>query len=390
MRPPGTGPGGDGWSSGRRAVVAVAWVGVVLGPLAPGAAAADDRPGAPRDPAARQETPGVAVAACRPDPGSPLLVVGFEGSPWPEGLVDEARELFRASAEADGFAVCEAEARRLPETPVLATLTLTRESRSSAGERQASAVDVRLVVEDLATRKRLSRDLDLSRFPEDTRPIALSAAATELLRASWLELAIAGRDEALRREGAAPAPEAVRRVVADEVAGAAGEPATLGLRVAFEAYGGGERHLGGDVYLTVWPLPWLGVEVEVGLRGGIPQSSRNGTVRALAALGGLGLLARLVDGTAVDLVLFLGARVAGVRFDADPAPGATGRDDAGLAATGRLGLELLHVPLPALELRLGVGAGLPFQGVAALDEDRVVTAVDDWEVYARTGIGVRF
>jgi len=349
------------------------WIGASA---AGGATAAHAQP--PADPADEAD---VAVAACRPDDDGPLLLLGFEGAGWPDALVEETRDLFRATAEGEGFEVCDARARRLPGTRVAATLVLAR----PRGAGNAPAVQVALTVEDEVTRKRVGRDLDLGAFPEDSRAIALSAAGHELLRASWIELATArGR----ARE--ADAPAAVRRVVDDEVRDARRRGTTLGLRLVFDAYGGGERLLGGDVFLTVWPLAWLGIEVDVGLRAGLERGSENGAVQATAAAGGLSALARVLGDDDLALAVVVGARVLGVRFDARPNPGATGRDDVGIAGVARGGLVLLASPAPALELRVGVTAGATFRGVAALDDDRRVTAVDGWELAATTGAGLRF
>ncbi len=49
---------------------------------------------------------------------------------------------------------------------------------------------VRVEIDDHVTRKRLTRDFDLSSLPERSRPRALALGAAELLRASWAELAL--------------------------------------------------------------------------------------------------------------------------------------------------------------------------------------------------------
>lgn len=49
---------------------------------------------------------------------------------------------------------------------------------------------VRVEIDDHVTRKRLTRDFDLSSLPERSRARALALGAAELLRASWAELAL--------------------------------------------------------------------------------------------------------------------------------------------------------------------------------------------------------
>lgn len=49
---------------------------------------------------------------------------------------------------------------------------------------------IRVEIDDHVTRKRLTRDFDLSSVPERSRPRALALGAAELLRASWAELAL--------------------------------------------------------------------------------------------------------------------------------------------------------------------------------------------------------
>lgn len=77
----------------------------------------------------------------------------------------------------------------------------------------ADASEFLVTVDDATTRKSVRRAVDLADIPAATRPRALALAVAELLRASWLELAVPTAPPA-----AAPVPEAVRDTVRLRVA----------------------------------------------------------------------------------------------------------------------------------------------------------------------------
>lgn len=71
------------------------------------------------------------------------------------------------------------------------------------------ATTLSLVIDDAVTHKRVQRDVDLGDLPSSGRARALALAASELLRASWAELALPPP----RATPAPTAPPAVRRAV---------------------------------------------------------------------------------------------------------------------------------------------------------------------------------
>jgi len=72
----------------------------------------------------------------------------------------------------------------------------------------ADASEFLVTVDDAATRKSVRRSVDLADIPAATRPRALALAVAELLRASWLELALPTAPAP-----ASPVPEPVRDTV---------------------------------------------------------------------------------------------------------------------------------------------------------------------------------
>ena len=95
-----------------------------------------------------------------------------------------------------GIAACSADAH--PAAAPLATLAV----ELSPDDTAKATVDIE--VRDAVTRKRVRRDVDLSRIPDDGRAAAIAIEADELLRASWAEIAL---DTARARRGAGRRPD---------------------------------------------------------------------------------------------------------------------------------------------------------------------------------------
>ena len=89
-----------------------------------------------------------------------------------------------------------------PAAAPLATLAVELAPDDTA----KATVDIE--VRDAVTRKRVRRDVDLSRIPDDGRAAAIAIEADELLRASWAEVAL---DTARARQAQAGGPTAGRR-----------------------------------------------------------------------------------------------------------------------------------------------------------------------------------
>lgn len=243
-------------------------------------------------------------------------------------------------------------------------------------------VAVVIEVHDAITAKRLTREVDLGPFPEDSRALALAVASDELLRASWMELARV--DAAIQR----PAPASVRAVVDAEVERANPSSSTLGARVALEAYTEGELHLGGDLTFALWPLPAIGVELAVGARRGLTTDAEHGRVTATALVGALGVYLRPFDLEPIEIALGLGARVGYVVFAGEATAGNTATTQAGVLVVGTIDAQAL-IPIGPLELRVGGGAGVPLRGVTARDDGRRITGAAGMELHTTLSLGLR-
>lgn len=108
-----------------------------------------------------------------------------------------------------------------PSEPSLARVTV------EPARCEADATVFVLGVDDAVTRKSVRREVDLGDVAPAGRPRALSIAAAELLRASWLELTMPTAPAPR-----APVPEPVRDAVRVRVRAAQGEPPPDPARVA--------------------------------------------------------------------------------------------------------------------------------------------------------------
>lgn len=307
---------------------------------------------------------------------------GGAGRPWVAIEVQgAARELaaemlsdLRAGLASTRIDVCEA-GSAIAARP-LASLEITAVAAGSL----AFAIEVT----DSVTLKRVARDVNLAQLPGDGRAFALAVAAEELLRATWAELALRG---VKRPETAAP-PE-VRAVVEPREA----EPArfdAFGARVAFEHYGGGQTHYGGDVF---WFHPvgsWLGLEIGAGARNGLTVSAPDGSISGSALVLGLSLKPSLLRLTDFEIAALLGLHASRVSFDAEADSQATSRAASGYALYGRAGFAFVLGSQRSLRSQTQLGTGVPLSTFSATDGGRVATGVSELEVFATTGISLGF
>lgn len=254
----------------------------------------------------------------------------------------------------------------------------------------ADASEFLVTVDDAATRKSVRRAVDLADVPAATRPRALALAVAELLRASWLELAVPTAPPT-----AAPVPEAVRDVVRLRVtalAPRARAPREAPRWAPFVSLGFDARLL---------PLAATGV-AGVRLAGGVtPPWSLDGTRVRLRADGGvmfgsgaslLGDVDVLVATGAVALTFTRGAAVAvelGPRVEVGVAR-AVGRITAGHSATGvTVGED--EAALVGVGLVAGVRGRLSATWAASLELEGqwVFGGVDARAVDRATGLDVR-
>lgn len=305
------------------------------------------------------------------DPAVPAVSVTFVGDAWTDAFRSRVLgELAGALAAQDMVACTEAQAagREVVAQIELRTLGLPR-------------VAVVIEVSDRVTDKRLARDIDLASFPEDGRALALAVASDELMRASFLELAMADAPAPVR-----PPPPAVTRIVAREVERAAPSMTILGVLAAIEAYGGGETQLGGDLFLSHGLGTQVALSISVGARRGLTRQGQHGTVTS-STLGGSLELRWLPGEGDLRPGLALGVRAAQIFFEAEAAEGGVSRNDGGLVVTPTMA-GTLDVRLGAgFVLHLALGAGFPVRAVAALDDGERVTAASGPVLLGRVGIG---
>ncbi len=292
---------------------------------------------------------------------------GAPGRPWirletaasePEGInVAEVLRHVRAELAMRHIDVC-TEASGSPPSATVRIATIATEG-----------VEIAIDVRDAVTNKRLSRTLDLRTLPPDARFLAIAVATDELLRASWIELALRP-----------PAPEAPRPppAILDVVqSDLKVEPRVeLGAQLAFEWYGGGQEHLGVDVRAGVRPVRRLTAFVRLGLRQGFAIAAPDGSVRSTALLAGLGGRLALTSPSG-PLGLEVLGRVDAVRVSFLPTAdaGAVEHPNQATAVVAAAGFAAWVALGPAMLLVADATLGAPLRPVQATDSGSQVTAV---------------
>lgn len=241
----------------------------------------------------------------------------------------------------------------------------------------ASPRGVRIEVADHATQKQLARDLRLDEFPEDSQALALAVALDELLRASWLELALEGAKEKPRE-----VPKVVQQAAETEVRSAAEElgPSRDSLPVAYfaqlsgRAFTAGEAWLGPDIGLTLPVAGRVAITTTVGARRGPFHRTELGRVRLTGAAASLTARYALLLDQRYDLSLDLGVAAMVAQVGAI-ARGATADSVASyaentIAAWGglQLGASVGLSLSDALRLRLATGLGLSVFPIVVVDD----------------------
>jgi hypothetical protein len=233
----------------------------------------------------------------------------------------------------------------------------------------ADALEVSIDVRDALTDKRLSRQLALGALPVDARPLAIAVATDELLRASWLEIAM--------KKPAAPLPPAPPAVADAVAADLRAEPrADIGAAFAMESYAGGPTYTGGDVRAGFRPLSFLTATLRLGLRLGSSTLAPDGRVRSNAVVVGGGAkltVTPLRSSTGVDLI----ARVDAVRvaFLPDANPNAVAQGSQGTAVVAGGGVAAWAMLGSSLRIGVEATAGGTLRTVRVTDVGNQVTAL---------------
>jgi hypothetical protein len=303
-------------------------------------------------------------------PGKPWVSVAFADGRWPAALTASVLGDLRVGLARHGIDACPDGAG--PSHPRLAAVRI-----AWLGEPR---VVVTVEIQDSVTKKRVSRDVDLSAVPSDGRGFAIAIATDELVWASWVELALAPRATTPKRS----APPEVVRGVEEELPH--DEESRLGAAAAVEHFGGGQTHAGADGVVVVPLSENLRFDVRFGARGGWDTPSEHGRVLSQALSLAAHLRVVLVRAAPLELGALAGARVALLSLEGDASGDATDRAVSDAVVTARAGL--------ASSLELGRGfffelvgiAGYTLRGLEVTDAGRVVSGASGVELGASLGI----
>jgi len=322
-----------------------------------------------------------AHAAPRPCPAA--------GRPWVQLVVEDAGpavapertiDHMRAELAPSGIDVCTEARPGAP--PALATVRLT----ASDG----STVDISAEVVDAVTSKELARSIDLTATPPDARALTVALGATELLRASWIEIELASAPA-----GDIPVPPEVEADVARERRrGPAGRPATraaVGLAVAGEEFSGGLRELGLDLRATGTLSRRLVLGARFGVRGAGSEEGRFGSVATSGWIAGIAATAPLspLGGRAgVGLVARVDALA--LTFRGHPTEAATGTRRGGTALTLSGGIASWVRLAGGLRFEVEALAGGAPRGMEATDGTAPLVSADGILVAGSLGLAQDF
>jgi hypothetical protein len=305
----------------------------------------------------------------------PWVELQFEGEGWDVRLQQSIRADLAAGLRLRGLLVCG------PDKPGSEAPLASVQLSAAALNRVA----VEIEVHDALTNKYVLREVDTRSVPGDARGLTLAAAAEELLRASWAELAIEDAP-APAREPPVEVTNAVRPaqpVLRNSRA--------LGLRFSAEHHTGGQTQFGPDAWFDLWMSDFVAAELAIGYRHGLDVTSEHGSIESQGAVLGTDLLVAFA-GRRSPLLLAarLGMQFAAYEFSGRASDGGIGDEATGFGLAARAAL-VLRVTLGDLaELRLEAGPGVSMRVVAALDEGEEVTGTGGLQAHGELGFGVMF
>ncbi len=225
---------------------------------------------------------------------------------------------------------------------------------------------VTVAVRDAITGKRLAREVPLASVPRDARPLTLALAVDELLRASWVELALAD----------APTPEhPVPREIDVRVAPER-RRWDLGAALAVDHFGAGTIQTGFDIVVRGAPAPPIFIHFALGLRGGATTHAVDGDVRSTALDADVGV--DLVMPPRVrrwEIALAVDGRLIHARFSGQPHIDARGDDAAATAIYLGAGLRGSVRLTRAFGLSLTGSFSVPVHAVDVYDGDARVAGL---------------
>src|SRR5262245_3856248 len=166
-----------------------------------------------------------AAAGCAGDGPWVQLQIGAEG--WSEAQRATVLSDLQHTLASQGIAACSGDAHPAAAALAMLNVDLSPEDKAKA------TVDIE--VRDAVTHKRVRRDVDLSRIPDDGRAAAIAIEADELLRASWAEIAL----DTARARQAETRPQVVGTVGQVLAPAQVGDAGAVGARGVYERFFGG-------------------------------------------------------------------------------------------------------------------------------------------------------
>jgi hypothetical protein len=313
--------------------------------------------------------------------GAPWLRVTFDGEAFAPDLRARVAGQLRVDFEGRRLDLCEASEAPAEATP-LADIALALSPAS------VLTVEVR----DAVTSKRLAREVPLTGVPPDALPLTIALATEELLRASWIEAALASQSAGPAAPPILePLPPAVRETNVDTLAqlprSHVGEVAVL---AAVDRDTGGQTSFGADVRFT-WGLfgsRRLAVGARLGARASLDVRSADGTVEGRELLAGLAVEYALRPREARwGATLGVRGDVLDAQFAGVPSPGAQGSSGSAVGVSlGGVAGAWLGIGAP-WRLVAEVAAGLPLRAVAATDSGATATGVSGLQLGFALGLG---
>ena len=317
-----------------------------------------------------------ALGAC-PDTGRPVVELTAHVAPPDLVIATTLERHLRVELEARAIDVCEppVEARR-----AIASMTL------DVDRNQKGPVRARIRVVDAITDKIVERTLSLDGLSARARPLAVAAAADELLRASWIELDVAD----------APPPKMTPPAAVRNAVRASLRPASkrrtfpphfeLGVLARTGSFFSRRESVGGAASGTYWLSRRIGLRLELSAEYGLPRASGRGKVRTHDATGSLsGVVALLDRAGTYGVDVFAGPGLGFVWHHASPIAGASGSDAYDVAVPVRLGGEA-WIRTGRVRWFLQVsGVGVLRSSVASDENRKVVSGLEGVGAFAALG-----
>jgi hypothetical protein len=301
--------------------------------------------------------------------------VKFLGRGWTKKLSDAVMAELKTDLAGNGIAAC----AEVPSAllPPVAVVEIVADDPNS--------VLISIQVRDKVTAKQVGRDTDLGALPADGRPLAVAAAADELLRVTWAELAL--------RSAHLPAmepPEAVLRAARTTlpIAPSSTDRLELGARMSVTHFGGGQTQLGPDGFVRAAITSRFGTELALGGRSALSVKAPHGTIRSHALVGSLGMVGTLFRSAPLRVDIGAGFRAESVSFEADPVPNVQGSSASAMtvSAYGAAGISVRIVS--GLHFNAGLGMGAPLRSASATDDGSVVSGVSGVELFGNAGLSL--